>query len=1032
MDPDPFDLESPARAPGDPSATSPPPDAGPTEDAPATRRITEGPGTRIGPYKLLQPIGEGGMGAVYMAEQEKPIRRRVALKVIKAGMDTDQVVARFEAERQALALMDHPNIARVLDAGATETGRPFFVMELVNGIPITEYSDQAQLTPRERLELFVPVCQAIQHAHQKGIIHRDIKPSNVLVTMHDGKPVPKVIDFGVAKAISQPLTQRTMFTQFGAAIGKLEYMSPEQAERSGLDIDTRSDVYSLGVLLYELLTGATPLERATLREAGYPEILKRIKEEDPPKPSTRLSAYKETLASIAARRRTEPAKLARLMRGELDWIVMKALEKDRTRRYETANGLARDIERYLHDEPVEACPPSATYRLGKILRRHKRPVAAASLVLLALLGGIIGTTYGLFRAEWSRRQAVAAQHAEAMQRQVAEENQRQAMAAAEEARTVLSFLAEKMLAAGRPAGAHGGLGKDVTLRQAIDAAAPEIRTAFRDRPLVEAALSRYVGDTYQYVGELKRALPFFERAFELRGAALGADHRDTFVSMVDLGGIYLDLGQADRALPLFEELRARQTATLGADDLQTLHTAGCLLGLTHLEIGDVRPYLPRLEDAVERMKARRGPGGNTKMSMAVLGLSYLSAGQPDRAVSTLEQMMDHRVREWGRDHVWTLNDRRSLASAYLDAGSTDRAVSMLEEVVELQKAKLGPDHFLTLQSMQVLGVGYIRSGKLDRATQILEQTLNSYRTTLDADHPGTLGVMTSLGWAYLQSGKADLAIPLLERALRRSTARLGRGNPKLLHNMFALGCAYRAAGKKERARAMHEKTLERQETALGRGHPATLSTMDALGWDYLGEDKVERALPLFQQALELRKARLNLDHPDTLQSMHSLACAYLRSGKPDHALPLLKEVVERRKSRLGDDHPETLTAMDSLGELLVTMGQPTQAEPVLRTRLLLREKKDPDGWNPFQTQSLLGTALLGQQKYAEAEPLLLAGHQGLNARQAKIPPADKPRLAEAGERVVRLYDGWGKPEEAAKWRVKLAREHPAGNYVPKP
>ena len=349
-----------------------------TVDVSATPRpaplppIVEGPGSQIGPYRLLQQIGEGGMGAVFMAEQERPVRRRVALKVIKPGMDSAQVLARFEAERQALALMEHPSIARVLDAGATDSGRPFFVMELVNGIPITEYCDQARLSPRERLELFVAVCRAIQHAHQKGIIHRDIKPSNVLVTLIDGKPVPKVIDFGIAKATDQRLTERTLFTQFGSIVGTLEYMSPEQASLSGLDVDTRSDIYSLGVMLYELLAGSTPLERHRLREAGYAEVLRRIKEEEPPRPSTRLSGSGDGLASIAALRNTEPASLTRLVRGELDWIVMRALEKDRNRRYEAATGLARDVERYLADEPVEACPPSAGYRLRKFAAAASR------------------------------------------------------------------------------------------------------------------------------------------------------------------------------------------------------------------------------------------------------------------------------------------------------------------------------------------------------------------------------------------------------------------------------------------------------------------------------------------------------------------------------------------------------------------------------------------------------------------------------------------------------------------------------------
>ena len=385
-------LDRPAVKPGATATFDPAPEA---ERAALAGEFV---GTQIGPYKLLQQIGEGGMGTVFMAEQTQPIQRKVALKIIKPGMDSRQVVARFEAERQALAMMDHVNIARVFDGGATEAGRPYFVMELVHGVPITKYCDDNHLTPRERLELFVPVCQAIQHAHQKGIIHRDIKPSNVMVTLYDGKPVPKVIDFGVAKATEQKLTERTLFTQYGTMVGTLEYMSPEQAEMSALGVDTRSDIYSLGVLLYELLTGNTPLSHKTMKEAAYAEILRMIKEEEPPKPSTRLSDSGEALASISANRHTEPAKLTKLVRGELDWIVMKTLEKDRNRRYETAKDFADDVQRYLKDEPVQACPPSVGYRLRKLVRRHRGPVLAVSLVVLTLVVGIIGTTWGMLRA----------------------------------------------------------------------------------------------------------------------------------------------------------------------------------------------------------------------------------------------------------------------------------------------------------------------------------------------------------------------------------------------------------------------------------------------------------------------------------------------------------------------------------------------------------------------------------------------------------------------------------------------------------
>jgi WD40 repeat protein/serine/threonine protein kinase/tetratricopeptide (TPR) repeat protein len=379
----------------------------PTPRAPvatADEAAREKAGTVIGPYKLIEPIGEGGMGTVWMAQQQEPVKRLVAVKLIKAGMDSKQVIARFEAERQALALMDHANIARVLDGGTTGTGRPYFVMDLVKGVPITRYCDEHQFTPRQRLELFIPVCQAVQHAHQKGIIHRDLKPSNVLVALYDGKPVPKVIDFGVAKAAGQQLTDKTLVTGFGAIVGTLEYMSPEQAEINQLDIDTRSDIYSLGVLLYELLAGAPPFSRQELEKSGLLEGLRLIREQEPTRPSMKLSTA-EGLPTLAANRGTEPAKLTRLVRGELDWIVMKALEKDRNRRYETANGLGRDIERYLHDEPVQACPPSATYRLRKFLRRNKGPALAAAVVLLTFCAGLAGTTWKWLDADYQKGQA---------------------------------------------------------------------------------------------------------------------------------------------------------------------------------------------------------------------------------------------------------------------------------------------------------------------------------------------------------------------------------------------------------------------------------------------------------------------------------------------------------------------------------------------------------------------------------------------------------------------------------------------------
>jgi WD40 repeat protein/serine/threonine protein kinase len=482
------------------------------EASPVTRGATvpapgmEGPGCVIGSYKLLEQIGEGGFGVVFMAEQQQPVRRKVALKVIKPGMDSRQVVARFEAERQALALMDHPNIAKVFDAGIIPSstpfadegdGRPFFVMELIKGMPITKYCDEHRLTPRQRLELFVPVCQAVQHAHHKGIIHRDLKPRNVLIALYDDRPVPKVIDFGVAKATGQLLTEQTLHTSFGAVVGTFEYMSPEQASFNQLDVDTRSDIYSLGVLLYELLAGTTPFSRKELEKAGVLEMLRQIREQEPPKPSTKLSTA-EVLPALAAERGTEPKRLAALVRGELDWIVMKALEKDRGRRYETANAFAVDVQRYLNDEQVHACPPSAWYRFRKFARRNKVVLTTTALVAAALLGGIAVATWQAVRATQAEADAVAATKSEEQAKVAAQAAERGE--AAQRARAV-----EQATIATREADRSRRLlyASDMTLaQQALEAGTTAAARAVLERHVPQAGQEDLRGFEWRYLWRL--------------------------------------------------------------------------------------------------------------------------------------------------------------------------------------------------------------------------------------------------------------------------------------------------------------------------------------------------------------------------------------------------------------------------------------------------------------------------------------------------------------------------------------------------
>jgi serine/threonine protein kinase len=574
------------------------------------------PGVVIaGRYTLERKLGEGGMGEVWVAKQTEPVKRQVALKLIKTGMDTGAVLARFEQERQALALMDHPHIARVLDGGLTPTGQPFFVMELVHGLPLTKFADEAKLTPRQRLELFVPICQAVQHAHQKGIVHRDLKPPNILVTMVDGRPVPKVIDFGVAKATGGKLTEESMATEMGAVIGTLEYMSPEQAGYSGVDVDTRADIYSLGVILYELLTGLRPIDAKRLKKATLMEMIRIIHEEEPAKPSTRLSTD-VALPALAALRQTEPKKLMALLRGELDWVVMKCLEKQRDRRYETANGLARDIQRYLADEPVEARPPSAGYRLRKFLQRNQGPVIAASLVLLALVGGIIGTTWGMLRAaeraEGERlatlaanEKQVAAEKAAAAEKvaRLDEERQRKF------AQAIADFVRNDFLALTSVEGQERfqgeGLGRNATLLKLLERAAGKLATRTNLDPRIEAELCWIVGVSYRGVGAAAKGVPFLERAVELRRRVLGPDHGDTLDAQNSLGVAYGAAGNSTRAVALLEETLQVSRAKLGPEDPRTLLSLKNL-ALAYQSAGALDSALPLFEETSSSTRPNSG------------------------------------------------------------------------------------------------------------------------------------------------------------------------------------------------------------------------------------------------------------------------------------------------------------------------------------------------------------------------------------------------------------------------------------------
>jgi serine/threonine protein kinase/tetratricopeptide (TPR) repeat protein len=768
--------------------------------------LNDGPGSHIGPYKLLQQIGEGGFGIVFMAEQDQPVRRRVAFKIIKPGMDSAQVIARFEAERQALAMMDHQNIAKVYDAGTTAAGRPYFVMELVQGVPITSYCDDNRLTVRERLGLFVAICKAVQHAHQKGIIHRDLKPGNVLVCLYDSEPVPKVIDFGVAKATEQNLTERSIFTQFGQVIGTFEYMSPEQAEMSQLGVDTRSDIYSLGVMLYELLTGSTPLQRHRFHEAGMAEVLRMVKEEEPPRPSARLSGSQE-VGKIAAARRIEPVKLAKALRGELDWVVMKCLEKDRTRRYDTANGLARDIERYLHDEPVEAGPPGAAYRLRKLTRKHRTALGIASLVamLLVLTGAVCA--WQAVRATLAEHRALAERDRAEQEKDRAEHERNRAEASFKMARdTVDRFFTQVGESAELKAHGTEKLRKDLLqnakdfyerfIRDHLDA--PEVR---HDLGLAQVRLAKID----EILGNYPAAQASSEKAIEIFGDLARAHPEasqyqpDLAAGYFALGTVYFDTGRSGKAEEAYQQALA-------------IHEK---LAADHPEVAEHRRALAMTQSALGLLNSRfqQLEKAQVRLELALATLNQLvgknGAGPEDRhGLATVQQR---------------------LGAVYAERGQSLKAEAMLNAAASTYQALVGdypdaPEYQHSLGSVyRALGGVYINNlRQADKAEAALQQARQIFEK-LAQDHPDTLEFVFDVGTCHANlavaaefAGQFEVALSQGQRAIDILEPVLARGYRRA-RSVILDARLYRATalvGRGDHVRATDEANAVAREEGL--------------------------------------------------------------------------------------------------------------------------------------------------------------------------------------------------------------------------
>jgi tetratricopeptide (TPR) repeat protein len=830
--------------------------------------LQEGPGTRIGNYKLLQLIGEGGFGSVFMAQQEQPVQRKVALKIIKLGMDTRQVVARFEQERQALAMMDHTNIAKVLDAGATESGRPYFVMELVKGDPIVEYCDKNNLSITDRLELFAQVCTAVQHAHTKGIIHRDIKPSNILVSVQDGRPHAKVIDFGIAKATNATLTEKTLFTEHRQLIGTPEYMSPEQAEGS-LDIDTRTDVYSLGVLLYELLTGTTPFSSKELRSAAYAELQRIIREVDPPIPSTRISRNSDTIVGIAAKRDTEPRKLGLAIRGELDWIVMKALEKDRRRRYETANGLAMDVRRYISGEAISAAPPGAAYRVQKFVRRHRGMVIAGTMVAAALVLGVVGTSLGLLEA--TRQRAVAEANAEKALAEANRATLAEGMAQTRlgEAEATVRFL-DEMLASADPS----AMGKDMTVRKVLDTAASDAGKRFGDRPLVAARLHGTIGRTYLSLGVYPEGEEHLREQLRIRTAALGTDHPQTCTAVNDLGMILVKAGKTREAELHLKEAIVHHEALFGRKGEITVQSID---NLAQFYVGLLRSpeAEPLLREVLEARTQTPGKDmAETVVTLNALATLYADTERFDEARSAFADAIAMQERLTGKDHPYVLEIRSNMAwlefESAMKATRTDkeaakpfleRARVIGEEVWEAKKRVLGEEHQSTLSTMNNLVLVYQHLGMKDLAEKLRREDVAITIKVLGEEHPDTVVSLANLGAMLRDQGKFDEAIVHLERAVSIARRVHTPEHEGLGFTLAWYGSSLGAVGRFQdgltaltEARGIFVKVFGEEHAFVGSADRDLMRLYDAWEKAEPGKGYAEKAQGL-RASLEARKAK---------------------------------------------------------------------------------------------------------------------------------------------------------------------------------